>query len=377
MALSGVAVGCGSDDGSTDETSDVAANTGQGAPGTQTLDDLYKGTYEEPTGDAPDHEPGKNIWVIAAGSSTETAQNASDAMETAGEDLGWDVTVYDGKFDPNRQLTGIQQALSDQADGIVALYIDCPVIKNGLQQAEDANVPVVGIEAIDCGQLDETQDNLFDFVVNYAGGQSFTDWIQSWGGAQAAWVVGQTDGEAKVILTVETDLENTKLAGKGSEAEIAACDGCEIVDRVDFVGAEFGPPLQEKIEQSMIAHPEANAFIAAYDAVLTSGGANALKASGRLDDLAIMGGEGSAPGIDLIRENGGMDACIGVPTAWEGYAAFDALIRIFADEDPSKTSSGLGLQACDADHNLPAEEGVAFEAPIDFVAAYEESWGVG
>ena len=176
---------------------------------------------------------------------------------------------------------------------------------------------------------------------------------------------------------METDLENTKLAGKGSEDEIAACEGCEIVDRVDFVGADFGPPLQEKIEQALIAHPEANGFIAAYDAVLTSGGANALKASGRLDDLAIMGGEGSAPGIDLIRENGGMDACIGVPTAWEGYAAFDAMIRIFADEDPSKTSSGLGLQACDADHNLPAEEGVAFEAPIDFVAAYEESWGVG
>jgi ribose transport system substrate-binding protein len=333
---------------------------------------LYKGTYEEPSGGPVKPPKGKNVWVISTGQTIEAAVNASKAMEEAGQDLDWDVTVFDGKFDSSRQLTGIEQALADGADGIVLIYIDCPPIKTGLQQAKTAGVAVVGIQSQEC------EPPLLSHVIRYAGHRDFVAYLShGFGGTQAKWVIAKTRGEARTIVTAETDLYSTRVTyDPGITAEFAKCETCEIVDTVEFVGSEFGPPLQQKIEQSLNQHPEANSFIAAYDAVMTGGGgAAALRASGRLDEIVSMGGEGSKPGIELIYNRAGMDACTGTPTGWEGYAAIMSLTRIFAGQDPERGDSGIGEQVCDVDHNLPPK-GEAYEAPIDYVAAYHELWGI-
>jgi ribose transport system substrate-binding protein len=360
---------CGdSDSGGSDEKasgSDVAKYEKQ-------LDEVYEGTYEEPSGGPVDPPPGKNVWIISTGQEIETAQNASTAMEEAGKALGWDVTLFDGKFESSRQLSGIEQALADKADGIVLLYVDCDPVKAGIQQAKDAGVAVVGIESKDC------QPSLESHVVKYAGGEDFATWVaHGFGGTQAKWVIAKTKGQAKTIVTVQTDLYTTAVTyDPGITDEFAKCKTCEIVDTIEFVGTEFGPPLQQKIEQSLNKHPEADSFIGAYDAVLTGGGgAAALRASGRLDEIESMGGEGSVPGIELIYNQAGMDACSGIPTAWEGYGAIMGLARIFAGQDPERGNSGIGSQACDADHNLPPD-GKSYEAPIDFVASYNRLWGV-
>jgi ribose transport system substrate-binding protein len=333
---------------------------------------LYKGTYEKPSGGPVRPPRGKNVWVISTGQTIEAAINASAAMEEAGQELGWDVSVFDGKFDSNRQISGIERALADGADGIVLIYIDCPPVKAALQQARAAGVEVVGIQSQEC------EPSLESHVIRYAGHRDFVTYLShGFGGTQAKWVIAKTKGEAKTIVTAETDLYSTRVTyDPGITDEFARCETCEIVDTVEFVGSEFGPALQQKIEQSLNQHPEANSFIAAYDAVMTGGGgAAALRASGRLDELEVMGGEGSKPGIELIYDRAGMDACTGTPTGWEGYAAIMSLARIFAGQDPERGDSGIGEQVCDLDHNLPPR-GEGYRAPIDYVAAYRELWGL-
>jgi ribose transport system substrate-binding protein len=336
----------------------------------QRLEKLYESTYTKPTGPAVKAAPDKNVWVVSVGQNIETAQRASGAMEAAGDALGWEVTTFDGKFDPTRQLAGVEQALADRADGIVLLYIDCATVKTGLQRAEEQGVPTVAIEGLDC------DPGLWTHRVLYADDQSYNEWVMGWGAAQAAWVIAKTKGDAKTILNTETDLELTRLQTVGIKQEFDKCPTCEIVDDAQFVGSDFGPRLQEKIEQAFVAHPEANSFIAAYDAALTTGGANAIKSTGRLDEIHVMGGEGSTPGIKLIYDDAGMDACSGIDTGQEGYGAIDALVRVFAGGDPAESNTGIGWQICDREHNLPPE-GEAYSPPIDYEAAYEEFWGVG
>lgn len=336
------------------------------------LQALYEGTYQEPSGGPVTPPKGKNVWVISTGQAIEAAVNASKGMEEAGRALDWDVTVFDGRFDSTRQLAGIEGALADKADGIVLIYIDCPPIKAALQQAKAAGVAVVGIQSQEC------EPALENHVVRYANHRDFATYLShGFGGTQAKWVIAKTKGEAKTIVTAQTDLYSTRVTyDPGITAEFAKCETCEIVDTVEFVGTEFGPPLQQKIEQSLNQHPEANSFIAAYDAVMTGGGgAAALRASGRLGELEVMGGEGSKPGIELIYDRAGMEACTGTPTGWEGYAAMMSLARIFAGQDPERGDSGIGEQVCDIDHNLPPK-GEGYQAPIDYVAAYHELWGV-
>ena len=333
---------------------------------------LYRGTYEEPSGGPVTPPRGKNVWVISTGQTIEAAVNASEGMEEAGRALGWEVTVFDGRFDSSRQLAGIEQALADGADGIVLIYIDCPPVKAALQQAKAAAVAVVGIQSQEC------EPPLLSHVIRYAGHRDFATYLShGFGGTQAKWVIAKTKGEARTIVTAQTDLYSTRVTyDPGVTDEFAKCETCEIVDTVEFVGTEFGPPLQQKIEQSLNQHPEANSFIAAYDAVMTGGGgAAALRASGRLDELEVMGGEGSKPGIELIYDRAGMEACTGTPTGWEGYAAMMSLARIFAGQDPERGDSGIGEQVCDLEHNLPPK-GEGYRAPIEYVAAYRELWGI-
>jgi hypothetical protein len=48
--------------------------------------------------------------------------------------------------------------------------------------------------------------------------------------------------QPKTIVTVETDLLVTRIALSGIERFFDKCPTCKIVDVVNFVGTDFGPP---------------------------------------------------------------------------------------------------------------------------------------
>lgn len=356
--------GAGGDD-------DAKADDADTARYRDALDGWYSGTYKEPDGPVIDAPSGKDIWVVSAGLGIEYSVRVADAAKKAAQDLGWTVHVFDAKFDPNQMLTGIQQAVVAHADGIIVSTIDCDTVKNAARQAADADIPIVGVESADCAP------SLYADVISYAGKATFRDWVHDYGKAQAAWVIAKTDGQAKVVLNTETDTAGTRYATEGARAELEACPTCKILDDATWVAGDFGPKLQEKVQQTMVKHPDANAFIASYDATLTqSGGAQALQSTGRLPKLAVAGGEGSIAGIDQIRSGGGMQMCAGQSPEWETYSAFDGLARLFLNRDPAEVDSGNGIQACDKDHNLPSE-GDAYTPPVDFATAYDQLWGRG
>ena len=334
------------------------------------LDALYKGTYKEPSGPTVTAPSGKSIWLIQASLGSDYATRGVAAAQEAAGKLGWKVHVFDAKYDPTQMLTGVQQAVVAKADGIILSAVDCATVKNGVQQAKAAGIPVVGIEAEDCSP------SLLSHVVTYVGHQSFADMTLGWGAAQAAWVIAKTNGQAKVVIDTETDLHTTLLSTEGIKQEIAKCPGCKIVGDASFVGTDLGPALQQKIEQVLVQHPEANAFIPAYDVVMTqSGGAQALQASGRAKSLAVAGGEGTSAAIEQIAKGTGEQMCAGQSVEWEVYSAFDAMVRLFLKQDPDAVDTGNGIQVCDKDHNLPPE-GEPYTPPVDFRSAFLAMWGV-
>jgi ribose transport system substrate-binding protein len=334
------------------------------------LNTWYKGSYKQPQGPAVEAPTGKDVWLVSSGLGIEYAVRVSNAAKQAAQDLGWNVHVFDAKFDPNQMLTGVQQAVVAHADGIIVEAIDCGTVKNAAQQAKAAGIPIVAIEAADCSP------KLYSDVVGYSGKASFESWIQDFGRAQAAWVIAQTNGQAKVVLNTETDTATTRLATEGLKAQLKQCSACKILDDVTWVASDYGPGLQTKIQQAMVKNPDANSFIPAYDSVMTqSGGAQALQSTGRLAQLVVAGGEGSAAGIEQIRNGNGMQMCAGQSGEWETYSAFDALVRLFLHREPSEVDTGNGIQVCDKDHNMPPA-GKAFTPPIDFVSAYHKLWGL-
>ncbi len=334
------------------------------------LDNWYEGTDVEPSGPAVEATPGKRIAYISPGESAAESADTTAQFVEAAEKLGWEVEVWDSRFDPNRYLTGVQQAVGRGVDGIATFAIDCAPMRAGLEAAKAAGIPVVALDAKEC------DPPLITYVPKFVGGQEWLDFFEDqYGKAQADYAIAKTGAETKAIVLMMTDAANTIAIGEGAIKELEACDTCEIVETVEFTGVELGPDLQAKVEQALIAHPEANALIASYDSALTTGGLAGIRAAGRLDDLVVVGGVGSVDAVESIKEGTGQDASAAYGTKFEALAAADALVRIFAGRDPAEVETGIGLKVYDADNNLPTD-GSAYESEFDFPAAYYRMWGV-
>jgi ribose transport system substrate-binding protein len=372
MAFAFGSVGCGDDDDENDaSTGSVSAS--DLARYQENLDRWYKGTNYPPEGPPVKPASGKNIWLIAIDNSLEVQQLENEAVQEAADKLGWRLHIVNGKSQTSEQLTGVQQAIADNADAIMLSYIDCGPLTSGIKQAHAKGIKVIGIESRPC-----EDPELIDWNLTYNGGLDFQSWLRDqYGAAQGDWIVAKTKGQAKAIMLHQTDSLAAELPYIGARAAIEKCKTCEIVEVVDFVGTDLGPPLQQKVAQALNSNPDANAITYPYDQVATGGGVSAaVRASGR--EIFAAGGEGSVPGIKLIREgNAGMDMCTGYASGWEGLMAVDAAIRLFAGRDPGELDSGSGTQACDKDHNLPPD-GQSFQAglTIPYTQTFYEMWGI-
>jgi ribose transport system substrate-binding protein len=349
----------------------AAADATHSSGGNSALATLYKGTSTSPVTTAPKPAPGKTIWIISSGQALDVAAQATGGAVDAAKAMGWSAEIFDGKYQPNLFLNGVQQAIAAHADGIILYAIDCSYVKTGLQAAKQARIPVVGIESQDCSPSLETP---------LAYGPAYRDFPgleKGWGAAAATWLAAKTSSNSTVIELKQTDSQATLLESQGFEAALkAACSGCSIVT-VAFTGSDIGPGLQQKAQQALLQHPTSTGLFAPYDALMTSGVAAAVQASGRAAQINVISGGGSVPNLDLVRQGRGQNADLVFVSRWEGFSSVDWLNRLFHGITPngSNAPTGIGFQLVDKDHNLTKSGPVP--STVDFESIYKKAWGVG
>jgi ribose transport system substrate-binding protein len=374
-------VACGDDDNGS--ASGAAKDDAVSAETRAAIEQGFEGVFKLPPSDAPDIEPGKNIWFVPVASSISDFRAKGSIHDTANQ-VGWKMTECDGKFSPDTQVSCVRQAIADKADGVVLYVIDCANVKAALQDADKAGVPVVSGQGSDCNETDPGEPALFDAATRFQGASSDTpvgyiDFLKNeWARMVALSLVHGTNGKAKILDVYESDLFVTVEQDKGVRKYIKKyCPGCEIVETVEHTGAEIGAPLQQKIEQALARHPEVNAIVNPYDAV-TQISMAAVKASGRADEIFNVGCEGEPTVLDAIRQKKGtVDSATALSANWDYFAVLDALNRLFhGEKEPAEGwATGNGTQIIDATHNLQPP-GAKFEPAIDFRSAYLEAWGV-
>src|SRR5207244_3293326 len=158
-----------------------------------------------------------------------------------------------------------------------------------------------------------------------------------WAKNRADALIALTGGKAKVITYSQDTLQALKDTREAFVREIKTCSGCKIVDTIPLALTDIGPPLQQKTLSALTQHPEANAVAPLYDGMTLSGLAAAVKASGRASKITVMGGEGFAPNMDLIRSGGGQTAAMAFPAQWGGWAVVDGLNRVLDGLKPQNS----------------------------------------
>jgi ribose transport system substrate-binding protein len=376
----GVAACGGSDDSTAaSDAGGTSTNAGESTDVQAAIDAAFEGTFREPPSESPPVQPGKKVWFIPISAATSDYSAIHDAADA----MGWDLTDCDGKFSPDAIVSCIRQAIAADADGIVLYVVDCSAVTAGLKDAHDAGIPVVSGEGSDCDEEDPAQPALFDATTRWQGESEapigYIDFLKNvWAKTVALGLINGTDGEGKILDIYESDLFVTRQQDEAVKKHLRElCPDCEIVDTVEFTGAEIGAPLQQKIEQALTQHPDINAVFNPHDGV-TPITAAAIRSSGRQDDIYNVGAEGQPSVLSTIGSGDGtIDAAAALSINWDLYATLDALNHLFNGEtEPTEGwPTGNGTQLVDKDHNLPPKDS-PFDPPIDYRSAYLKAWGV-
>ena len=358
------------------DPSPAAAPVAPAADGAAPSADLnYEGTLREPDATARAGAKDKKVVIISAGQASISSSVPVAAAKEAAEALGWQADVYDVQLNPANSPGLVRQAIAAGADGIILQAVDCPGAKGALQEARAKGIEVVGIYSFDCNDpvFESSDPPLFSGQINYgAGSEDLGAFTEKYGADQAKAVIAATGGKAKVIFFNSPTVTVLNYTGKGFKDELAKCAECELVAEVEFAGSELGPNLQQKATSALLQHPEANAVKSPYTSATLLGIAPAVVQSGRASSLYVMGGEGFAPELDLLRSGQGVNAVNIAPSDWTGWAAVDTMNSLFTEVPAA--DSGLGWQLVDKDNNVPASG--PFVPSVDFKAIYKKAWGV-
>lgn len=379
LAAALLLAGCGGSSEPAETDTNTQPVGGNSAPAVAPASDdsglNYEGTLREPDMTPRPIVRGKKIAILSAGQASISSSVPVGAAKEAAEAAGWDASIFDVQLNPANAPGLVRQAIAAGVDGIILQAVDCPGIKGPLQEARKKGIEVVGIYAFDCDDpvFKGNDPALFTGRVNYGDDiKDYGKFTEQYGADQAKAVIAATGGKAKVLFFNSPTVTVLNYTGKGFKDEIKKCGGCEIVAEVEFAGAELGPNLQQKAAQALLQHPEANVVKSPYTSATLLGIAPAVVQSGRANKLYVMGGEGFAPELDLMRAGQGVNAVNIAPSDWTGWAAVDTLNSLFSGKAPA--DSGLGWQLVDKQHNLPASGG--FTPKVDFKAAYKKVWGV-
>ena len=378
--------------GSDTETVDAAAGGGGGQGGGDVVaaaqaavEENRQGTDRPLPDSAPEPVADANVWVISCLEAGEGCSAPAAGAKEAGEALGWDMTVFDGKGTPDVMAKGIRSAIADKADGIILDVVDCVAVKSPLEEAKKAGIKIFAHYSLDCDDplLGGEGKPLFDAEIVYEEGLTYAEQVEDrYSKSVADYVIANTDGQAKVIQFVEDDILVGQHLYKGFAKHLEACEGCEIVKQVPFTLTDLATgQLQGKATAALTQNPDANVVYVPYDAALTLGIAQAVTASGRDDELLVTGGEGLSPNVGFVREGKGQDMIAGAPARWVGWAAVDGMNRLLQDEP--QVDAGIGFQTLDSESALPTET-TFYDGNIDesgkpkqdYEANYRKIWGL-
>jgi ribose transport system substrate-binding protein len=321
--------------------------------------------------------------VISCTQAGEGCAVPAKAIKEAGTAIGWHVNVFDGQFNPNVESNGIRAAVANHADAIVLNAVDCVSTKNALQEAKHAGVLIYGAFSVDCNEPDGGKP-LFDAYSSFDEKRtSYGKYLKNLHDPVVVdWVTANTHGAGHVLMVDETDLVNTQILSAGlKDLFRQKCPDCAL-SHVEFTGQDLiEGKLASLVSAALTRDPQIDVVVAPYDSSITLGIGQAVEQqNGR--KILVTGWEGQSANIEQIRGGGPANMATGLPSRWIGWSAVDELNRLL-NRQPL-VDEGMGFQAIDKDHNLPAKTTTYYDGNVasngvpkqDYKTNFLAIWGV-
>ncbi|HTW99823.1 MAG TPA: hypothetical protein VMD59_13660 [Acidimicrobiales bacterium] len=329
---------------------------------------------------APPHKSGVNIWTISCGQESAGCSGPSAATVQAGALLGWHVKVCDGNFGiADAYDTCIRQAIAAGAQGVITIGISCNQAHASMLELKAKHIPLVGVGGFDCsnhfGYVSPNKVFTSDFeyspvapnsaLLNEANGRAVADWL-----------VVHFGGHVSAIDTVFS-LIPALYANVGFTSELAKCQGCHIVDTIDYTPPDTSNGnLKNEFAAALAKYPTANAAFNFTDAIVDQDNfIQSIDSVGREHSMCLVSTQDDAGAVndEDIASGNAQCADAGLENSWQGFGVVDEMLRALDGQPPVLEGNGPLLIV--KGHNL-GTVGQPWAYPYNVIAAYKKAWGI-
>lgn len=234
----------------------------------------------------------------------------NSGAEAAAEVLGDELVIFNANNDPAAQNSAIETYIQQGVDGIIVVAIDVNGIMPAVQQAADAGIPVIAVDAVLPEGPHAAQVGVNNASAGADMGSFFLDYLGSeMAGAAKIGVVGALNSSIQNIR--QAGFED-KISGQDSVTKAGVVDGQNVQD-LALTAAE----------NLITANPDMTAIYATGEPALL-GAVAAVESQGKQQDVKIFGWDLTAQAIKGIDE-GYVAAVIQQDPAGMGASAVEAL----------------------------------------------------
>ncbi|RWB19969.1 MAG: sugar ABC transporter substrate-binding protein [Mesorhizobium sp.] len=236
-------------------------------------------------------------------------QGAQKAADAAGAKL----VIFNANNDAAAQNSAIETYIQQKVNGLIVVAIDVNGIMAAVNQAADAKIPVVAIDAILPKGPQKAQIGVDNAKAGADMGAHFLDYVKA-----------NMGGKAKIGIVGALNSYIQNVRQKGFEDAIKGKDGIETIAVVD--GQNVQDTALAAAENLITGNPDMNAIYATGEPALL-GAIAAVESQGKQDQIKIFGWDLTAQAISGI-DKGYVTAVVQQDPAGMGEAAVKALDTI-------------------------------------------------
>ncbi len=242
-----------------------------------------------------------------------------DGFEAAADGRDWEVNVIDTAGDIAAVISRIEDSVTQNVDAIV-INVDPAQVEAGLAMAQDAGIPVVGMDA-----------GMSPYLATNVTSNGYAMAAET-----AAYVVNRLGGEGSVVMFVFDPFPPVQIRGVIADAIFANTPDIEVLQRITPDVQDGGiADSRAQMEAILAANPEPgsiDAVWAAWDQPAL-GALQAIEDAGRADEgIVIVGMDANPQAREAIAAGGNFEASMAQDFEGIGAAAAEAVARLVAGE---------------------------------------------
>lgn len=285
------------------------------------------GVQSEWTGptSGPKAEAGKKVVYISSDEQNAISHAWGAAQVEAGNAIGWEVTILDGKGTTSGRLTACTQALALNPDALT-LEGDAAGMQDCLGQAAERGIPIVGIHGAGFpGPVPELK--LFTNIGSEPG---------EIGAALADFIIADSNGTGKAMILYDSLFDVARAKAEAMKARFEECTTCTLLGYESSPLAEVTTRTPQLFNSYIQKHGADFQYVMTIADYYYDFAVPALEAAGLAPDaVKLVGSDGTESAYARIREGRFQVATVPEPIELQGYQAIDEVNRALNGEEPS------------------------------------------